>query len=105
MSVHAVEQFWTFYVFTYHIVIAHHRTDVEVTSQMEEETTLDAGLPSLHLTLIAVVISHIVTHAPVVAGKGVEIDGIVGTVLILREYVSTSDAQHVESYSAHIPEE
>ena len=92
MPVHAVEQFWSFYVFTYHIVIAHHRTDVEVASQVEEKTTLDAGLPSLHLTLVTVVISHVVSHAPVVAGKGIEIDGIVGTILILWKNVGTPDA-------------
>ena len=72
---------------------------------MEEETSLDPGLPSLHFALVVTVVAHVISHAPVLAREGIEVDRIVGTVLVVWEDVGAPDAKHVESYCTYIAEE
>ena len=103
--VHAVEQFRTLDASANHVVVAHHRTEVEVVAQVEEETRLEACLPSFHVALVAVVIAHVISHAPELAGEGIEIDGVVGTILVLWKDMRASDAQHIETYGADIAKE
>ena len=64
MLIHALQQFWPFYLLSDYIIISHHRSYIEIISHLQKEACLHLSLPSLHIALVLIVIAHLKAHSP-----------------------------------------
>ena len=64
MLIHALQQFWPFYLLSDYIIISRHRSYIEVISHLDEEACFHLSLPSFHIALVVVVIAHLKAHSP-----------------------------------------
>ena len=64
MTVHALQQFRTFNISTYYIVITRHRSDIKIIRYPKQKANFSLSLPTLHITLIVIVIAHLITYSP-----------------------------------------
>lgn len=56
-------------MFTYYIVITRHRSDIEIICYTKQEANFSLSLPTLHVTLIGIVIAHLIAYSPNSEGK------------------------------------
>ena len=71
----------------YHIVVSCHRSHIEVIGYPEQKTGFCLSLPTLHITLVVIVIAHLVTDSPEIGREGIEIEMIINAVTTGRSYM------------------
>ena len=99
------EQFGAVEARAVYVVNRHGGAKEQVVGGAEEPARLYLRLPALHVALVGVHVSHCVAHSPEVAGKGVEIGGVVDALAGGGEYVGAAHAEHVEPHGRHVAEE
>ena len=104
MLIHPLQQFRALYLLAYHIVVSCHRSHIEVIGYPEQEAGFCLSLPTLHITLVGIVIAHIVTDSPEIGRKGIEIEMIIDAVTTGRSYMIAPNTQHIEAHRTDITE-
>ena len=89
-------------MFTYYIVITRHRSDIEIICYTKQEANFSLSLPTLHVTLIGIVIAHLIAYSPKISGKRIEIKVIIDAISSFRSNMVTTDTQHIETYRTDI---
>ena len=104
MLIHPLQQFRALYLLAYHIVVSCHRSHIEVIGYPEQKTGFCLSLPTLHITLVVIVIAHLVTDSPEIGREGIEIEMIINAVTTGRSYMIAPNTQHIEAHRTDITE-
>ena len=104
MLIHPLQQFRSFYLLAYHIVVSCHRSHIEVIGYPEQEAGFCLSLPTLHITLVVIVIAHLVTDSPEIGREGIEIEMIIDAITTGRSYMIAPNTQHIEAHRTDITE-
>ena len=105
MSVHSRQELGALDVLADDVVVGHGRTEKEVAAKVPQEASLHVHLPSLHVALVVVVVAHVVSHSPELAGEGIEVERVDGTVTVVGEDVGSAHTEQIEAHRADIAKE
>ena len=103
MSVHSRQELGALDVLADDVVVGHGRTEEEVAAKVPQEASLHVHLPSLHVALVVVVVAHVVSHSPELAGE--EVERVDGTVTVVGEDVGSAHTEQIEAHRADIAKE
>ena len=89
-------------MFTYYVVITRHRSDIEIICYTKQEANFSLSLPTLHVTLIGIVIAHLIAYSPKIRRERIELEVIIDAITSLRSDMVTTNTHHVETYRTDI---